>query len=71
MYNILRGIITREDFGRYKEGSRVIINVQGIAQPNGDGPANADFIAAAREDVPALLAEVERLRGLLSSGAAA
>jgi len=30
-----------------------------------------DFIARARQDVPALLAEVERLRGLLSSGAAA
>lgn len=29
------------------------------------------FIAHARQDVPALLAEVERLRGLLSSEAAA
>ena len=33
--------------------------------------SNVAFIAHAREDVPALLAEVERLRGLLSSGAAA
>jgi hypothetical protein len=28
------------------------------------------YIAPAREDVPALLAEIERLRGLLSSGPA-
>jgi hypothetical protein len=30
--------------------------------------ADAVFIAAAREDVPALLAEVDRLRALLDTG---
>ncbi len=31
------------------------------------GAANAEFIAHAREDIPALLAEVRRLSGLLQS----
>lgn len=37
----------------------------------GERGANAEFIAHAREDVPALLAGVERLRGLLGQTTAA
>jgi len=40
-------------------------------RPAADTEVNVAFIAGSRAAVPALLAEVERLRGLLSSGAAA
>jgi hypothetical protein len=41
--------------------SERVLDLQGVKRHE----ANAAFIAAAREDVPALVAEVERLRGLL------
>lgn len=37
----------------------------GRLEPDWNGQNNLDFIAAARSAVPALLAEVERLRALL------
>lgn len=40
-----------------------LASVEGSAIPDADG----DFIAHAREDIPVLLAEVERLRKLLDS----
>ena len=38
----------------------------GFQYPHADAKADAEFIAAAREDVPALLAEVKRLREVLN-----
>ena len=63
---------TTDDDGRY--GRRVVVdglplaNYREIAECSGyvqsaaDTRVNSEFIAAARSDVPALLAEVERLR---------
>lgn len=36
-------------------------------EPDRNGPADAEFVAYARQDVPALLAEVERLRAELDT----
>lgn len=39
----------------------------GFQYPHADARADAEFIAAAREDVPALLAKVERQRALIDN----
>ncbi|WP_293407203.1 hypothetical protein [Phenylobacterium sp.] len=49
----------------HRSGSDVITTAAGDIELSGASQADQDFIAAARQDVPALLAEVARLRAAL------
>jgi hypothetical protein len=57
-----RWVGTSEAIGYYDDGRWfTLARMAAWEGPRVDGP-NAEFIAHAREDVPALIAEVERLR---------
>lgn len=56
--------------GPWHHGERCVWEVYDVVVSDGDDgtggaihPGDAEFIAHAREDIPALIAEVERLRG--------
>ena len=58
-----------DDQPNWTDTARVVLNGDGEALWDAVGlmaDADADFIAHAREDIPALLAEIDRLRGQLA-----
>jgi len=66
-----RTIVYFEDTGEIDDGDKIMRQAGRIARTYVDGdklnPGNAAFIAAAREAVPALIDEVERLRARLEN----
>ena len=53
---------------RMDENSQMVVGTSGDYGPTADPQHDAEFIAHARHDIPALIAEVRRLRELVQVG---